>query len=73
MTHSSYSPEELDAAGITQGLIRLSVGLEDSEDLIDDLEQALHAGVAQSAAGGEDAIASSRVEAEPAFAGPAGP
>jgi cystathionine beta-lyase/cystathionine gamma-synthase len=33
--------EERDEAGIDDGLIRLSVGLEDSQDLINDLEQAL--------------------------------
>ncbi|HLY73507.1 MAG TPA: aminotransferase class I/II-fold pyridoxal phosphate-dependent enzyme [Planctomycetota bacterium] len=41
MTHRSYGADELAALGISQGLIRLSVGLEDSEDLIADLEQAL--------------------------------
>lgn len=40
MTHSPYSPEERLAGGITDGLIRLSVGLEDPEDIIADLEQA---------------------------------
>jgi cystathionine beta-lyase/cystathionine gamma-synthase len=33
--------EEREAAGIYDGLIRLSVGLEDSKDIITDLEQAL--------------------------------
>ncbi len=41
MTHSTYSDEELEKVGITQGLVRLSVGLEDVHDLIDDLSQAL--------------------------------
>lgn len=41
MTHSTYSPEELAAAGIPEGLVRLSVGLEDAEDIIEDLKQAL--------------------------------
>lgn len=41
MTHSTYSPEELAAAGIPEGLVRLSVGLEDVEDIIEDLKQAL--------------------------------
>ncbi len=40
MTHSPYSEEELEAAGIPAGLIRLSVGLEDPDDLIRDLQQA---------------------------------
>lgn len=41
MTHSSYTPDELQLAGISTGLIRLSVGIEDSDDIIDDLYQAL--------------------------------
>ena len=41
MTHSTYSPEELAASGIAPGLIRLSAGLENAEDLIADLSQAL--------------------------------
>ena len=41
MTHSPYTEEELEAADIPPGLIRLSVGLEDSDDLIEDLRQAL--------------------------------
>ena len=40
MTHSTYSPEELAAAGIPEGLVRISVGLEDVEDIIADFEQA---------------------------------
>ncbi len=40
MTHSPLSDEELEAAGIPGGLIRLSVGLEDPDDIIADLEQA---------------------------------
>lgn len=41
MTHSPYTEEECAAAGISQGLVRLSVGLENVEDIIADLEQAL--------------------------------
>ena len=41
MTHSTYTAEELEASGIPAGLIRLSVGLENAEDIIVDLEQAL--------------------------------
>ena len=40
MTHSPYTPEERLAAGISDGLIRLSVGLEDVNDIINDLNQA---------------------------------
>ena len=43
MTHSTYSAEELEASGIPAGLIRLSVGLENVEDIIADLRQALDA------------------------------
>ncbi len=40
-THQQLSPEELIAAGVPSGLIRLSVGLEECSDLIADLTQAL--------------------------------
>ncbi|HKX74771.1 MAG TPA: PLP-dependent aspartate aminotransferase family protein [Acidimicrobiia bacterium] len=43
MTHGDMSPEERAAAGIGDGLVRLSVGLEDPADLIEDLDQALSA------------------------------
>jgi cystathionine gamma-lyase len=43
MTHASVEPEVRRKVGIGDGLIRLSVGLEDVRDLIDDLEQALAA------------------------------
>jgi cystathionine beta-lyase/cystathionine gamma-synthase len=41
MTHASVEPEVRRKVGIADGLIRLSVGLEDVRDLVDDLEQAL--------------------------------
>lgn len=41
MTHSTYSAEERAAHGISEGLIRLSVGLEEVEDIIADLQGAL--------------------------------
>lgn len=41
MTHSPYTQEERAEAGISEGLIRISVGLEDAEDIIDDLKQGL--------------------------------
>ncbi|MCA1736326.1 MAG: PLP-dependent aspartate aminotransferase family protein [Actinobacteria bacterium] len=41
MTHSDMTPAERAKAGITDGLVRLSVGLEDAEDLIEDLAEAL--------------------------------
>ncbi|MBV6286065.1 methionine gamma-lyase [Pseudomonas aegrilactucae] len=43
MTHSSYTPEERAHYGISEGLVRFSVGLEDIEDLLADVQQALKA------------------------------
>ena len=43
MTHSTYGAHERDVAGISDGLVRLSVGLEDPADLIADLDRALQA------------------------------
>ena len=43
MTHASIPREERIKNGLSDSLIRLSVGIEDAEDLIQDLEQALHA------------------------------
>lgn len=40
MTHSTFTPEEMVAAGFNERLIRLSVGIESVQDLIADLEQA---------------------------------
>jgi O-succinylhomoserine sulfhydrylase len=40
-THQKISPEARAAQGVTSGLMRLSVGLEDADDLCEDLEQAL--------------------------------
>ena len=41
MTHSSVPREERLKAGITDGQVRLSIGIEDVEDIIADLDQAL--------------------------------
>ncbi|ETK13547.1 methionine gamma-lyase [Pseudomonas sp. FH4] len=41
MTHSTYTPEQRAQHGISEGLVRLSVGLEDIADLLADIEQAL--------------------------------
>ena len=43
VTHTQLTPDELVAVGIDEGFCRLSVGLEDVEDLIEDLHQALEA------------------------------
>jgi cystathionine beta-lyase/cystathionine gamma-synthase len=40
-THASVPEEIREALGITEGLVRLSVGIEDVKDLIQDLDQAL--------------------------------
>ena len=42
-THAALSDAERAKVGITEGLVRLSVGIEDKDDLIADLEQALKA------------------------------
>ena len=47
MTHAAVPAEQRAAAGISDGLIRLSVGLEDPSDLIADLEQALQSATAK--------------------------
>jgi methionine-gamma-lyase len=41
ITHEHMTQEERDEAGIDDGLIRLSVGLEDPHDIIQDIDQAL--------------------------------
>ena len=41
MTHASVEPDRRAVLGITEGLVRLSVGVEDADDLLGDLEQAL--------------------------------
>jgi cystathionine beta-lyase/cystathionine gamma-synthase len=43
MTHAGYTPSERDALGITDGLVRISVGCEDADDLVADLDRALAA------------------------------
>ena len=42
-THQQMSPADLAKAGVGEELVRLSVGLEDAQDLLDDLDQALAA------------------------------
>jgi len=41
MTHASIPPDQRQKIGVTDGLVRISVGIEDVEDIIDDLKQAL--------------------------------
>jgi cystathionine beta-lyase/cystathionine gamma-synthase len=52
-SHFALTPEERAAAGVSDGMVRLSVGVEDAADLVHDLEQAL----AHAAAGAEAARA----------------
>ena len=40
-THQRLSPEERESLGITDGLVRLSIGLEDPRDLLEDIADAL--------------------------------
>ena len=42
-SHREWSPPQLRRAGITQGIVRVSVGIEDSDDIVHDIEQALAA------------------------------
>ena len=62
MTHASISPEDRRAAGYSDGLVRYSVGIEDVEDLIADLRQALNA-VALAAELSDEEVAISLEEA----------
>jgi methionine-gamma-lyase len=43
MTHLSVAPERKAALGITDNLVRISIGVEDADDLIADFTQALRA------------------------------
>ena len=42
-THSQLTPEEQESTGVSPEYIRVSVGIEDAEDIIEDLDQALRA------------------------------
>jgi cystathionine beta-lyase/cystathionine gamma-synthase len=42
MTHADVPKDEREARGLTDGLVRLSVGIENPDDIIADLEQALN-------------------------------
>jgi O-acetylhomoserine (thiol)-lyase len=44
-THAQLTEQQLLDAGVLPGLVRISVGIEDVEDIIDDLDQALAAAV----------------------------
>jgi len=65
MTHASVEPEVRKRNGIPDGLIRLSVGIEDAEDLVADLDQALDK-IVSSAQSDEDLDASENLPASSA-------
>ena len=48
-SHRALSPAERAAVGIGEGLVRLSVGIEDVDDIVADLDQALQAAVGRAA------------------------
>ena len=49
-THSQLSAEDQLATGVTDGYVRLSIGLEHIDDILADLDRALHASRASAAA-----------------------
>jgi O-acetylhomoserine (thiol)-lyase len=53
-THAQLSEEEQRAAGLSPEMLRLSVGIEDSEDIIADLDQAIRTATRQASGGGEE-------------------
>ena len=68
MTHSTYAPEQRAAHGIAEGLVRLSVGLEDLDDLLADIGQALDLAHAMDlSAGTNTAISPERAAAAAPF------
>ncbi len=60
-THSGDSPEELARAGVTDGLVRVSVGIEHWRDLLADFEQALDAILKQRALYSRELLLSARL------------
>jgi len=44
MSHAAFAPDEKRRRGVTEAIVRLSVGIEDADDLCDDLAAALAAG-----------------------------
>ncbi|HBT33145.1 MAG TPA: bifunctional O-acetylhomoserine aminocarboxypropyltransferase/cysteine synthase, partial [Pusillimonas sp.] len=42
-THRQLGPDELKSAGVTEDMIRLSIGIEHIDDILDDIRQALDA------------------------------
>ena len=56
ITHSQMDDEELAAAGITPGTVRLSIGIETIDDIIADLDQALAAANSKAASAARRAV-----------------
>jgi cystathionine gamma-synthase len=69
MTHASMPPEARAVAGIRDSLLRLSVGIEDGDDLVDDLHRALAAAEAAAESAGESTSEACVTEADGALAG----
>jgi hypothetical protein len=64
MSHCSLSPEQKGVMGISENLLRLSVGIEDYRDLVEDLDGALKALVAVRAAGSSRGLPASKICAD---------
>jgi O-acetylhomoserine (thiol)-lyase len=62
-THQQLSAEQLATAGVPEDLVRISVGLEDPEDILWDLDQALRAATALAAAPGAEGAGAARAGA----------
>jgi len=60
MTHASVEPDRRAKLGITEGLVRLSCGVEEPEDLLADLEQAFHGIPKAAVSGTRDKVAAGR-------------
>ena len=71
MTHSTYTPEERAAHGISEGLVRLSIGLEDLCDIVADIEQALDLVTAMGAVNGPVNERAAPAAAAPSCSAPA--
>ena len=63
MTHSGMSPEARATAGITDGLVRISVGIEDVDEIIADLDQGMALIGSSSTAETSDALETERTDA----------
>jgi len=69
-THRQLDEAALTAAGIAPGLLRVSVGLEDADDLIADFEQALDVARTAAATGDDDRAGRSEADDDPSDRSP---